>query len=373
MPDSSSRAGIYISVPFCAQKCTYCNFASGVFPREWMATYIEGVSSELDALAASCEADTVYLGGGTPSMLTPEQFGALTANLPSIEWAEATIEVAPGDADDGRVQAWMRAGINRVSLGVQSFVPEVARAAGRKHTPETVREEVARLRRHGIASVSVDLIAGLAHQTQATWQESLAWVETLEVEHVSIYMLEVDDESKLGEELQAGGGRYGAANVPSDDQIADFYIQAVERLRAIGFERYEVSNFAREGARSQHNLKYWQMAPYFGCGSDAHSFDGGRRWANVETAGEYVACVREGQSLRNPVEQLDSRRLLEDRILTGLRTADGVALSSTEKQQLSPELSTSFTSGRLIVDGTTIRLSDEGFLLANDVLAELLA
>lgn len=360
-------------MPFCAQKCTYCNFASGVFPRDWIDSYITGVAGELDVLGVSCEADTLYLGGGSPSMLTPEQFGALTAKLPPLEWAESTIEVAPGDVNDERVQAWVRAGINRVSLGVQSFVPEVARAAGRKHTPETVREEVARLRRHGIASVSVDLIAGLAHQTQATWQESLGWVERLKVEHVSIYMLEVDDESKLGEELQAGGGRYGAANVPGDDQIADFYIQAVERLRAIGFERYEVSNFALEGARSQHNLKYWQMAPYFGCGSDAHSFDGGQRWANVETAGEYVACVREGRSLQKPAEQLDSRRLLEDRILTGLRTADGVVLSSDEKQELSPELSSSFTSGRLVVDGTTIRLSDDGFLFANDVVAELLA
>ncbi len=366
-------AGIYISVPFCAQKCTYCNFASGVFPREWIDSYIAGVAGELDALAASYEADTVYLGGGTPSMLTPEQFGALTARLPSREWIEATIEVAPGDADDERVQAWASAGINRVSLGVQSFVARVARAAGRKHTPETVREEVARLRRHGIDSISVDLIAGLAHQTKATWQESLAWVERLELEHVSIYMLEVDDESMLGEELQAGGSRYGAADVPSDDQIADFYIQAVERLRAIGFERYEVSNFAREGRRSQHNLKYWQMAPYFGCGSDAHSFDGGRRWANVETAGEYIARVREGRSLRNPVEHLDSRRLLEDRILTGLRTSAGVEFSPAEIEQLSPESSNSLGAGRLIVEGTTIRLSDEGFLFANDVLVELLA
>ncbi len=365
-------AGIYISVPFCAQKCTYCNFASGVFPREWIGVYLEGVSGELEGPAAPREAETLYLGGGSPSMLSTEQFAALAAKLPAREWAEATIEVAPGDADEPRVRAWAQAGIGRASLGVQSFAPEVARAAGRRHTPQTVEADIARLRRRGIGNISVDLIAGLAHQTRRTWEESLSWVGRLEVDHASVYMLEADDESRLGAELRAGGKRYGAGAVPDDERIAEFYLRAVERLGELGFERYEVSNFARAGKQSRHNLKYWRMEPYFGCGSDAHSFDGERRWANVETAREYISRARAGLSPRKSIETLSARQRLEERILTGLRTAAGVALSEDERKLLAPEDGASFAAGRLLVEGRTLRLSDEGFLFADAVVSELL-
>ena len=305
-------------------------------------------------------------------MLSAEQFAALTAKLPAREWAEATIEAAPGDADAPRIRAWTQAGIDRASLGVQSFVPEVARAAGRRHDPQTVRADIARLRRRGIRNIAVDLIAGLAHQTRRTWEESLSWVDRLAVDHVSVYMLEVDDKSRLGKELRAGGSRYAAGAVPGGERIVEFYLRAVERLAELGFERYEVSNFARAGKRSRHNLKYWRMEPYFGCGSDAHSFDGERRWANVETAGEYVSRIRGGLSPRKPLERLDERRLLEERILTGLRTADGVALTAGERKLLAPERTASFASGRLLVAGRTLRLSDEGFLFADAVAGELL-
>ncbi len=364
--------GLYISVPFCAQKCTYCNFASGVFPREWIGAYIAGAAAELEDPAAR-EAETLYLGGGSPSMLCAEQFAALAAKLPAREWAEATIEVAPGDADAPRVGAWARAGIDRASLGVQSFVPAVARAAGRRHTPQTVQEDAARLRRHGIANLSVDLIAGLAHQTDRTWEESLSWLDRLEVDHASIYMLEVDDASRLGEELRAGGKRYGAGAVPGGERIVEFYLRAVERLGELGFERYEISNFARAGKQSRHNLKYWRMEPYFGCGSDAHSFDGERRWANVATAREYLSRIRRGLSPRKSVEILSPRQRLEERVLTGLRTAAGVALSADERRQLRPESGASFASGRLLVEGRTLRLSDEGLLFADAIAGELLA
>ncbi len=370
-------AGIYISVPFCARKCAYCNFASGVFPREWIGFYIEGVAGELENLVASREAapreaETLYFGGGSPSMLSAEQFAALSGNLPAKEWAEATIEVVPGDVDMQRIRAWAKAGIDRASLGVQSFVSEVARAAGRRHAPQTVRSDIARLRRSGIRNIAVDLIAGLAHQTHLTWEESLSWVGRLEVDHVSVYMLEVDDASRLGKELRSGGSRYGAGAVPGDDRIAEFYLRAVERLRGLGYERYEVSNFARAGKRSRHNLKYWRMEPYFGCGSDAHSFDGERRWANVETAEEYISLIRRGFSPRKPVERLDERRRLEERILTGLRTTEGVALTAGERKLLSPESTAGFESGRLLVEGQTLRLSNEGFLFADAVVSDLL-
>ncbi len=366
-------AGIYISFPFCAQKCTYCNFASGVFPREWQDVYLEGVAGELEESDALRGAETIYFGGGSPSLLSAERFAALAGKPPAGEWAEATIEVAPGDADEPRVRAWRRAGIDRASLGVQSFDPETARAAGRRHTAETVAADVARLRRRGIGNISVDLIAGLARQTRRTWEESLSWAGRLEVDHVSVYMLEADDESRLGAELRAGGKRYGAGEVPGGERIVEMYLRAVERLGELGFERYEVSNFARPGRQSRHNLKYWRMEPYFGCGSGAHSFDGERRWANAATAAEYVSRIRQGLSPREPAERLTDRQLLEDRVLSGLRTAAGAALTADEWKRLAPESTASFASGRLAAEGRRLRLSDEGFLFADAVTAELLA
>ena len=265
--------GIYISIPFCAQKCTYCNFRSDVYAQGLRSDYIRCLARELCS-GETRRGDTLYFGGGSPSLLEPEEFEALSAVLPHTSWAEATIEVAPSEAAPDRISSWVEAGINRVSLGVQSFDPAVARAAGRKHDPETVRTEIRRLRERGIRNISIDLIAGLARQTALTWRRSLDWIERLGVGHVSVYMLETDDASRLGRELQAGGSRYGARSVPSESEIVDFYLEAVERLRSLGFERYEVSNFARPGRRSTHNLKYWRMEPYLGFGSDAHSFSG---------------------------------------------------------------------------------------------------
>ena len=255
----------------------------------------------------------LYFGGGSPSLLEPDEFEEISAALPRADWEEATIEVAPGEATAERISCWVAAGTNRASLGVQSFDTAVARAAGRKHDAETVQTEINRLADRGVRNISVDLIAGLAHQTASTWKRSLEWVDRLGVDHVSVYMLESDDASRLGRELQAGGSRYGAKQVPPEGQIVDFYLLAVERLQSIGFERYEVSNFARPGRRSIHNLKYWRMEPYFGYGSDAHSFTGCQRWCNVGSAPEYVRRMAAGLPPRGETEDLGPDRILEDR------------------------------------------------------------
>jgi oxygen-independent coproporphyrinogen-3 oxidase len=249
--------------------------------------------------------------------------------LPVSRWREATIEAAPGTINSERAAAWARAGINRVSLGVQSFVPKVARAAGRRHTPEQVAAEIALLAREGITNVSIDLISGLAHETAETWETSLDWLERLAPPHVSVYMLEVDDESRLGEELRSGGARYGAAFVPGEDDIATFYLRAIERLREISIVQYEISNFARPGCESIHNLKYWNMQPYLGFGADAHSFDGARRWSNVESPADYVERMRQGHSLRE-IEEWDPARRLQEKFFTGLRQTAGIQLAEPE-------------------------------------------
>ena len=363
----SAEPGVYISFPFCRQKCTYCNFASGVFSDDLRGRYLTALESEIGDIRA----DTVYLGGGTPSLLASAELARLLGGI-SGDWREATIEAAPGDVSPETARGWAQLGIDRVSLGVQSFDPRVAARAARKHTPETVAREVELLRGVGISRINVDLIAGLAGQTETTWRASLDWVERLDVEHVSVYMLEVDDESRLGEELRAGGKRYGAGSVPTEDQIADFYELAVERFASMGIERYEISNFARPGAESLHNLKYWTMQSYVGFGADAHSFDRERRWSNVRTAAEYVGRSDQGKSLRASSEAIDEEQRLQDLVLTGLRTADGVRLPLSAVPKLEPSLASLAARGWIERPKPEhVRLTPTGLMFANTAIEEL--
>src|SRR5579863_8354270 len=313
--------GVYISYPFCAQKCTYCNFASGVFPREIEAQYLGALRAELRAAAWPWTPETVYLGGGTPSQIDPQALAEALAEIPGRaggeKWSEATMEAAPGTLTFEKAAAWACAGINRVSLGVQSFITTELARTGRKHTAAIVEREVALLREAGIEAMNIDLIAGLPGQTRASWSESLDWIEKLGAPHVSVYMLEVDEDSRLGREILGNGVRYGAADVPAEDDIADFYELAVERLARMGIERYEISNFARPGFESRHNLKYWRREPYLGFGADAHSFDGTMRWQNPESAADYVAAP-------GAIERVAAEPLSETFFL-GLRLREGIA------------------------------------------------
>ncbi len=196
--------GVYIAYPFCAQKCTYCNFASGVFPRERERRYVEALIEDVRGHTWEWRPETVYLGGGTPGNMTPDDLRALLDAIPGRPWLEATIEAAPGGITGEQARHWADCGINRVSLGVQSFVEKEIRRTGRKHTAETVAAEMGLLRGGGIGNINIDLIAGLSGQTEASWRESLDWIERLEPEHVSVYMLEVDEDSRLGKEMLAG-------------------------------------------------------------------------------------------------------------------------------------------------------------------------
>ena len=356
--------GVYISYPFCAQKCTYCNFASGVFPRELEAKYLGALRAELCGASWPWTPETVYLGGGTPSQMDPRALAELLAEIPgrpqAEKWSEATLETAPGTVTAEKAAAWVSARINRVSLGVQSFMtPELART-GRKHTAAIVEGDVVLLRQAGIEAMNIDLIAGLPGQTRSSWSASLDWVERLGVPHVSVYMLEVDEDSRLGREILGSGVRYGAADVPADDDIADFYEIAVERLARLGLERYEISNFARPGFESRHNLKYWRREPYLGFGADAHSFDGVMRWQNPESAAEYIAGFPAPERvLADPVAE---------KFFLGLRLREGV--SSGEF----PEVIDRFEREGMLerCDGR-MRLTPRGVLLSNEVFAEFVA
>ena len=199
--------GVYISYPFCAQKCTYCNFASGVFARALEREYLDALKVEIAGHNWPWRPETVYLGGGTPSRLEPADLERILAAIPGRPWQEATLEAAPGGITAERASAWARAGINRLSLGVQSFVARELARTGRKHTAEIVASEFGLLRDAGIRNINIDLIAGLPGQDRASWRASLDWINRLEPPHVSVYMLEIDEDSRLGNEVLLNGKR----------------------------------------------------------------------------------------------------------------------------------------------------------------------
>jgi oxygen-independent coproporphyrinogen-3 oxidase len=360
-------AGIYISWPFCAQKCTYCNFASGVQPRGLEEQYLAAIATEIRA-ANPESPDTLYLGGGTPSAIDPDAFHQLLAALPN-GWLEATIEAAPGSLTQDRVRSWRKNGINRVSLGVQSFIrPELART-GRKHDAATVENDIALLRAEGIVNINIDLIAGLPGQTTESWRQSLDATIDLDVPHVSVYMLEVDEDSRLGSEILLGGKRYGAFAVPTDDQIAEFYETAVDHLATHGIHRYEISNFARPGFESTHNLKYWHRDPYLGFGSDAHSFDGAIRWQNVETASEYVEKSQRGESARCEITHPDPD---EEKFFVGLRLTEGVEPNASDWLRYGATFERHLSTGMMERADGRLRLTSRGIMVSNEIFQELL-
>jgi len=330
-----------------------------VFPRELEDRYLSVLLSELRSTEWPWTPETVYLGGGTPSQMTPAALASILAAIPGRQWPEASMEAAPGGLNPEKIAAWRDAGINRVSLGVQSFVQKELARTGRRHTAEIVEHEIALLRAAGIGSISVDLIAGLPGQTAASWSESLDWVARLGVPHVSVYMLEVDEDSRLGRELLVLGSRYGAGDVPGDDAIADFYETAVERLARLGLERYEISNFARPEFESRHNLKYWKREPYLGFGADAHSFDGTMRWQNPETAADYAASPA-------ALNRIAAEPLSESFFL-GLRLREGVEGNAF------PDVIEKFVHDGLVERaGGRVRLTSRGVLLSNEVFAEFI-
>jgi putative oxygen-independent coproporphyrinogen III oxidase len=362
-------SGVYLAYPFCDQKCTYCNFASGVFSRQLERSYLDALAFEIAGQDWPWRPETIYLGGGTPSRASAEDLGRILSGIPGAPWREATIEAAPGNLTVERVAGWMHAGVNRVSLGVQSFVPRELARTGRKHTAETAAQESSLLRKAGLTNFNVDLIAGLPGQTLDSWHESLAWIERIAPPHVSVYMLEVDDDSRLGHEVLFNGTRYGARDVPADGQIAEMYEVAVEQLGRLGLHRYEISNFARPGYESIHNLKYWRLEPYLGLGADAHSFDGILRFQNVESPAEYVDRIQKGESPRlssgpaNPAEE---------RFMVGLRLAQGIHLEPEEWRQFESPIQRFLEDGLLARDGAQLRLTNRGILFSNEVLAEFI-
>lgn len=379
--------GVYISVPFCGSKCTFCNFASGVFSREKMSGYVARVREEMvasHALAAGLNAkldtdiDSIYLGGGTPTILDPEHlrevFRAVFENFDVQPCAEITVECAPGTLRPGIIETLLDCGVNRVSLGTQSFIDEEIKSVGRLHTAQQALSNVSLLQQSGIDNLNVDLIAGLPHQTLETWRVSLDQLAESGVPHASVYMLEIDEDSRLGRELMAGGVRYHALHVPDSDLTADLYVEAIDFLTTVGLPQYEISNFARPGCESQHNLKYWTRQPYLGFGLDAHSMLRAKhpsnelesvRFSNADDLNAYLLGL-----LKPSVTRITQQAAAEETMFLGLRLNCGIDLSKVPSQLLgnfAAAIRELATLGLVERTGTRLRLTSPGRLLSNDV------
>jgi oxygen-independent coproporphyrinogen-3 oxidase len=383
--------GIYISIPFCRAKCTYCNFASGVSTPGAHRQYVDRICEEIRSLRGRLsgavvpeQVDSVYLGGGTPSTLSPallrELGHTLRQEFAIAPGAEITLECAPGQLDDPALAAMLAFGVNRLSFGVQSLVDREAAATGRFHTRTVVLRDLERVRSEGLDNLSIDLIAGMPHQTAASWQESLEVLAGAGVQHASVYMLEIDEDSRLGRELLAGGIRYHAAAVPSEELTADLYEAAIDFLNAGGLQQYEISNFARAGRASRHNLKYWHRDPYLGFGLDAHSMlrtndRGALRFSSTAVLTDYLRDDS-GREIR----RLDAAEQLEEAWFLGLRLREGVewsALASefgpSQVEAFRPLVRELCQAGLLTDEQEIVCLTRRGVLFSNEVFAHFLS
>ena len=386
--------GVYIQVPFCQTKCTYCNFHTGVVSPGRFTPYSAAIRCEIGdhrlllesagvtlASATSQQGqrvDTVYIGGGTPSLLEPElltsMLDALRAKF-DCSFTEVTLEADPETIDTEKATQWAAAGFNRVSFGTQSFVDEELKAAGRMHRREDIYRAVPILRAAGIPNISFDLIAGLPKQTDTSWRTSLAEAIALTPEHISIYMMEIDEGSRLGLEVLQSGSRYSAKDLPSEEAMAEFYELAQTELKSAGYVQYEISNWAKPGYESRHNLKYWRREPYLGFGAGAHSFSGTQRWANRHDAAAYVGAISEGKSAIESVDTLTPALALEEEFFLGLRQLSGIDLARIEREygvSLREKVGELSSHGMVETQGDNLRLPADKLSVSSEIIVELL-
>jgi putative oxygen-independent coproporphyrinogen III oxidase len=393
---TAQTLGLYIQVPFCASKCTFCNFSSRVEPASLFDRYCASLELELQLLPdllvgsgigkefLSLEVDSIYFGGGTPSLLGGRRLRRLMASLrrnfrlaPSVEF---TLEITPGSADARLLEEMREFGVNRLSIGAQSFNDLELRSVGRLHSAQDTAEQVHRARRAGIGRISLDLIAGLPNQTEESWRKNLDLALALAPHHVSVYLFEVDEKSRLGKEVLEGGARYHAGAVPNEEFMAAAYEQARLRLGARGYQQYEISNFALSGCESKHNLKYWQVAPYLGLGAGAHSFDGAHRWSDLESVEAYEERLLDGELPISEIRQLSSGEQIEEFFFLGLRRRDGVDLGLARQRwgqrnmdAWQGKIEELVREGWLELAGEQVRLASRALLVSNEIFQEFVA
>jgi oxygen-independent coproporphyrinogen-3 oxidase len=376
MSEAERPLGLYVHVPFCEAKCTYCHFA--IDPRRpdraRQERYVAAVLAEMEG-AEKGAADTLYFGGGTPSLLEADlvarMVGAARSRFALPASAEVTVEANPHDLDEAGYRRSREAGANRLSLGVQSFDEGVLREMGRFHTASDSRRAATLAREAGFENVSIDLILGWLGETGARWDRCLEDAAALAPDHVSLYVLEVE-----GKTLLSHLARQGRLDVPDEDLVADLYHRTVAFLADAGLQRYEISNFARPGRASAHNAKYWDDAPFLGFGLSAHSYRHGRRWWNVATYAGYCAAVEAGGAAGAVAgeRRLAARERMSEAAFTGLRWREGIDLAAFRRRhgadlldEYGPALRDPLDAGLLEARDGRLRLTDRGLLVSNEI------
>ncbi|HEX3463894.1 MAG TPA: radical SAM family heme chaperone HemW [Candidatus Elarobacter sp.] len=372
------RAGVYVHLPFCPYICPYCDFAKWAWDDERAARYLDALRAEL-AAAPHIEARTLFFGGGTPSMYGPDVIasliGEVRARFALPLDAEVTAEANPDPLLAARIPGFREAGVNRLSIGVQSFEPREARVLGRRHTARDVEHAIAVAREAGFANISVDLIFGVPGQTEESWAFSLDRAVALGVEHVSCYGLTIEE----GTPYATWFARDPAAF--ADDSLeARLYALAMERLRAAGFEQYEISNWAKPGFQSQHNRLYWANEPYLGLGVGAASYLGGVRSTHTRDLGAYIEAALGGGRIPGESERLEGDAQAGEAIMLALRTAEGVDLARFRERygidvraRYEKVVDDLVAAGMLAADAEGVRLTERGRFVANDVCGAFLA
>jgi oxygen-independent coproporphyrinogen-3 oxidase len=371
--------GLYVHVPFCSAICNYCNFNRGLFDAALKARYVDALIAEIHraggAEAQRLTADTIYFGGGTPSLLEPEEIAriieACDASFFLSSEREVTLEANPETVSEERLAAYRLAGINRLSYGVQSFREDELRRLSRLHSADRARRAVVEARAAGFDNVSLDLMMWLPEQQVIQWLESVDAAIELAPEHLSLYLLEVYPNAPLKDEM----ARARWSQAPDDDAVA-MYLGAMERLEEAGYEQYEISNVARPGRQSRHNLKYWADGEWLGFGCGAHSTRSGARYKNVASTEEYVDRIQRGQPTAIDVRRLPPDERLGDALFTGLRLSVGVDLQAIQARygadvwaRHQTALEPFIDAGCLIYDAPHLRLTRRGMLLAHEVMA----
>jgi oxygen-independent coproporphyrinogen III oxidase len=371
--------GLYIHVPFCSAICNYCNFNRGLFDAQLKEQYVAALMREIASQADGSPADTIYFGGGTPSLLDPVEveamIGACRRAFTVTDDAEVTLEANPETVTPERMAGFRAAGVNRLSFGVQSFRDEELQRLTRLHSAARAGEAFGMARRAGFDNISLDLMMWLPQQTIPQWLESVDALIGLAPDHASLYILELYPNAPLREAMARGKWSLAA-----DDDAADMYLEAMGRLDAAGYEQYEISNVARPGRQSRHNLKYWTDGEWLGLGCGAHSTRRGVRWKNLSSTAEYVAAVASGGPLHVERRVLSEREALEEALFMGLRLARGIDVDTVKARYgvdvwdiYRRQLEQFCETGVLIYDGRLLRLSRSGMLLANEIMSRFIS
>lgn len=372
-----TAAGLYVHIPFCSSRCSYCDFATGLYQTELAERYVRGLINEIESSRYAGEnVDTIYFGGGTPSLLAPAQLESVLAALYDTfkiaADSEITLEINPGSATPEKLRAFRSLGVNRASFGAQTFDDAELAKLGRSHNSADALRTFADLRDAGFANVSFDLIAGLPGQTLAGWQRNIQQALDLAPEHLSFYLLEIHSGTPLAEHI-----RRGIQPQPDEDLAGVMYEWMLEQAAAAGYEHYEISNLCRPGFHSRHNVKYWTAAPYYGFGCSAHSYDGDmRRWSNHRDVLKYVEMVESGASPVVEEQQLSAIDVRAEAVFLGMRLMQGVDLRRYResfgvdlRDQHADDLERFCKAGLVELDGDLIRLTRTGALLSNEVFA----